>query len=115
MEPYSYKPLVPERNEIRVLEFVDSSKSTHPETIHCSLETVSLDDCLPGSVQFLEARGLECGLSATRLWVHAAQTQTHTSLTTLAPQLPFARWRLDSDRSLDLDLFGDASRKLGWR
>ncbi len=105
MEPYSYKPLVLERNEIRVFKFVDSPTSD-TALIHCSLENVSLDDHLPEFSQFLETNGLDWGPAATRWWVEAAQAQTTTVLTTTASELPFARWRLDGDGKLDLDSFG---------
>ncbi len=106
MEPYSYKPLVLERNEIRVLKFVDPPTTSDPGIIHCILENVSLDDYLPKFIHFLETKGLECGPTATRLWAETAQSPTTTLLTTAAPEMPFARWRLDGDRKLDLDSFG---------
>ena len=100
MDSYSYIPLDFSKNQIRVLKFLDASSTSSPELVHCTLENVSLDDCLPGFTALLAEMGLECGPAATRSWMRLSVSQPdHTWLPPL--KIPVASWRCDP-RRLDL-------------
>ena len=100
MDSYSYTPLDFSKNEIRVLRFLDSVSTGHPELIHCTLENISLDDYLPGFADMLVEMRLEYGPAATRFWMNLSNSKSdHMWLP--AVQIPVAFWRRDP-RRLDL-------------